>query len=105
MADFCVVLTTAPDSDTAHRLAEGLVSGKLAACVQVFPINSFYTWKGELCRDSEYLLLAKTTVPRYPDVEAYIRANHPYEVPEIIRLPIEAGWGPYLAWVRENTTE
>ncbi len=102
--DYCVVLTTTPDPETAHRLAEGLVSRKLAACVQVLPITSFYTWKGELCRDAEHLLLAKTTTSRYPDVEAYIREHHPYEVPEIIRLPIEAGWAPYLAWVRESTT-
>ncbi len=103
--EFCVVLTTAPDSETAHRLAEGLVSRKLAACVQVFPIASYYPWKGELCRDPEHLLLAKTTTTRYPDVEAYIRENHPYEVPEIVCLPVRRGWEPYLAWVRESTTE
>lgn len=103
--DFCVVLTTAPNPDVAQQLAEGLVSRGLAACVQILPITSYYLWKGELCRDSELLLLAKTTTARYPDVEAHIRESHPYEVPEIIRLPIEAGWEPYLAWVRENTTE
>lgn len=104
MEEYCVVLTTAGAEEEAHRLAGELVSRQLAACVQVVPITSYYVWEGRLNRDPEWLLLIKTTVARYGDVEAFIREHHSYEVPEIVQIPIRGGLDSYLAWVRENTT-
>lgn len=102
--EYCVVLTTAGAEEEAHRLAEELVARKLAACVQVVPITSYYVWEERSHRDSEWLLLIKTTVSRYGDVEDFIRRHHSYEVPEIVQIPIRQGLDRYLAWVRENTT-
>lgn len=104
MDEYCVVLTTAGAREEAHRLAEGLVSRKLAACVQVMPITSYYIWEGHLNRDPEWLLLIKTTAARYGEVEAFIRDHHSYEVPEVVQIPIQQGLDRYLAWVRANTT-
>lgn len=103
MEEYCVVLTTAGTEEEAHRLAEGLVSRKLAACAQVMPITSYYTWQGQLHRDPEWLLLIKTTTARYGDVEAFLRDHHSYEVPEVVQVPIRQGLDRYLAWIRENT--
>lgn len=104
MEGYCVVLTTAGTEEEAHRLAEGLVSRKLAACAQVMPITSYYVWNGQLNRDPEWLLLIKTTTARYGDVEAFLRDHHSYEVPEVVQVPIRQGLDRYLAWIRENTT-
>lgn len=101
---YCVVLTTAGTEEEAHRLAEGLVSRKLAACVQAMPITSTYIWQGQLRRDPEWLLLIKTTSARYDEVESFIREHHSYEVPEIVLVPILQGLGAYLAWVQESVT-
>lgn len=100
---YSMILVTCGSKDEAERLAEGLVRGRLAACVQILPITSFYEWKGEMNRDDELLLLVKTTAGRYGDVEAFIKANHSYEVPEIIQVPIERGLPDYLAWIDANT--
>ncbi len=104
MEEYCIVLTTAGTEEEAHRLAEGLVSRRLAACAQVTPITSYYVWEGRLNRDPEWLLLVKTTTARYGDVEAFLRDHHSYEVPEVVQVPIRQGLDRYLAWVRENTT-
>ncbi len=104
MEEYCVVLTTAGTEEEAHRLAGELVSQRLAACVQVLPITSYYVWEGHLNRDPEYLLFIKTTVARYGEVENFIRQHHSYEVPEVVQIPIRQGLDRYLAWVRENTT-
>jgi periplasmic divalent cation tolerance protein len=101
--DQCVVLTTAGSREEADLLAELLVSRKLAACVQICSISSFYTWQGALHKEPEFLLLIKTVAYRYEDVEAAIVANHSYEVPEIVQLPVQRGLDRYLAWVSENT--
>jgi periplasmic divalent cation tolerance protein len=103
MTDCCLVLCTVPSLEVAETIAQGLLAKHLAACVGVLPaIQSHYVWKGEFCREEEILLLVKTTVEAYPWLEPSLRAMHPYEVPEIIRLPIEAGWPPYLEWVRNS---
>lgn len=105
MEAYCVVLTTAGTEEEARRLAEGLVAGKLAACVQVLPVTSTYIWQGQLHRDPEWLLLIKTTAARYGDVEAFIREHHSYQVPEIVQLPIQRGLAAYLAWVEESVAQ
>jgi len=101
---FCVVTSTSPGEEHAMHLAGALVERRLAACVQVMPIRSMYRWKGEVARDDEFLLLIKTTSSRYREVESFIRENHPYEVPEVIRLDVTAGLDAYLSWMRETAS-
>lgn len=103
-ASHLVVLCTAPDAPTAARLAETLVAERLAACVnQLAGVESVYRWQGKVERSTEVLLLIKTPSVRYPALEARLKELHPYEVPEIIALPIEAGSAPYLKWLDDNT--
>jgi periplasmic divalent cation tolerance protein len=104
MSDFIQVSTTAPSKEEADRIAQTLVERRLAACVQVMgPVESCYRWKGALERSAEWLCIIKTRRADYAAVEAAIRANHSYEVPEIIACPIEAGSEPYLSWLRAET--
>jgi len=100
---YCTILTTTSSETEGNALAEMLVTKKLAACVQIMPISSFYTWQGAIQKDSEVLLLIKTTSALYPQVEAFIIENHSYEIPEIIQVPITKGSPAYLAWMLENT--
>lgn len=102
---YCMVITTAPDRDEAEKLAQGILENRLAACVQLSSINSFFFWEGEIQQDDEVSLFIKTTVKRYPDLESYIREYHPYDVPEIIQLPITGGSPEYLAWLDATTRE
>jgi periplasmic divalent cation tolerance protein len=100
-----LVITNLPDRAVAQRLAESLVAKHLAACVNVLaPCRSVYRWKKEVQHDEEYPMLIKTTEERYPELEAEIRALHPYELPEIIAVPIERALPGYLAWVAEETS-
>lgn len=100
---YCMVMCTCPDDGHAENLAGSLVERRLAACVQIVPIQSFYNWKGTLRRDGERLLLIKTRTTRYDDLEDFIIRNHPYEVPEIVRCEIRGGFVRYLAWIDEMT--
>lgn len=102
-AEYGIVLATFPDPAAAERILGGLLEQRLAACVQTMPIRSAYRWKGALNRESEVLALVKTTAALYPEVEAFIRAGHSYEVPEIVWLPIAAGFEKYLRWIGEET--
>ncbi len=101
--EFCVMLTTAGSQEEADRLAELLVERKLAACVQIAAITSWYAWQGKVNHEPEYLLLIKTTANLYTAVEAALLANHSYATPEIIQLPIARGLERYLGWIGENT--
>lgn len=95
-----LVLTNLPDRASAERLAEALVEERVAACVNILaPCRSVYRWKGAVQHDDEHPLLAKTTADRYDALEKLIRANHPYELPEIVAVPIERGLPEYLEWV------
>lgn len=99
-----VVLTNVPDVAVAQRIARALVTQRLAACVNIVPgVQSVYQWQGAVEEAGEISLLIKTTPARYADVEAAIRALHPYELPEVIALPIAAGLPAYLAWITEET--
>ena len=98
-----LAMTTCPDPEIGRKLADGLLENRLAACVQALPIHSAYRWKGAIQREPEILLLIKTKAALYPEVEAYLRANHPYETPEILWLPIAAGFAGYLAWIDAET--
>ena len=99
-----LVLTNLPDSGAAFNLARELVSLRLAACANVLaPATSVYRWEGRLEEATEHPVLIKTTRERYPEVEAAIRARHPYSVPEIVAWPIERGLPEYLRWVEDET--
>ena len=101
--DYCMVITTAPDRKEAEILAEGIVGSRLAACVQLTDIRSFFLWEKGLKRENEVALSIKTTEKRYSDLEAFILQNHPYDLPEIIKLPITGGLPGYLDWLDSNT--
>ncbi len=99
-----LVMTSLPDREAAERLAEALVEGRVAACVNILaPCRSVYRWQGALQRDEEHPLVAKTTADRYAALEALIRANHPYELPEIVAVSVERGLPAYLDWVAAET--
>jgi periplasmic divalent cation tolerance protein len=100
-----VVFTNLPDRASAEALADRLVEGRHAACVNILaPCRSVYRWKGAVQHDEEHPVLIKTTAARYAALEAALRAAHPYELPEIIALPVTAGLPGYLAWVAGETT-
>jgi periplasmic divalent cation tolerance protein len=99
-----LVLTNLPDRAAAERIAEALIGQQLAACVNILaPCRSVYRWKGAVQHDEEHPMLIKTTAERYPALEQALRAAHPYELPEIIAVPVERGLPAYLAWVAGET--
>ncbi|NUU03771.1 divalent-cation tolerance protein CutA [Herbaspirillum robiniae] len=99
-----LVLTNVPDEELARSLARSLVEGGLAACVNVLaPVASVYRWQGAIEQAVEVPLLVKTTQARYPEVEQAIVAAHPYDVPEIVAIPVSAGLPAYLRWMDEET--
>lgn len=94
-----VVLVTAPALE-AEALARGLVEAKLAACVNVVPgVVSHYRWKGKLHRDREVLLIAKTSASKLKALTKWVKAHHPYELPEVLALPVAGGSAAYLKWL------
>ena len=104
MSEALVVLTNCPDDEVADRIARTLVESGLAACVnRLAPAASIYRWRGAVERATETPLLIKTTRERYVEVEQAIRALHPYEVPEVVAMAVEAGFAPYLRWIVDAT--
>lgn len=99
-----LVVTTVGTRDDALALAHALVEARLAACVQIEAIDSVYRWQGAVHAEPEFRVLAKTVRARYAEVEAAIRARHPYELPAIHALPTVAAEPAYAAWVRENAS-
>jgi periplasmic divalent cation tolerance protein len=98
-----LILSTVPESESS-RIAETLVSERLVACVNATPVSSCYRWKGEICRDREELLVMKTRESLFPRVMERVKELHPYEVPEILAVPVWGGSGAYLEWVLGETT-
>jgi periplasmic divalent cation tolerance protein len=99
-----LVLTSLPDRAAAERLAGALIEQRVAACVNILsPCQSVFRWKSAVQREEEHPVLIKTTAERYDALEAAILAGHPYELPEIIAVPIERGLPAYLAWVDAET--
>ena len=106
MNEYIQVATTVATEDQARLLARLLVEKRLAACVQVVgPMTSHYRWQGKIEVAGEYLCLAKSSGALYPEIEAAIKASHPYEVPEIIAMPLIAGSKEYLAWLGAEVKE
>ena len=99
-----LVLTNLPDRAAAEALAAQLVQQRVAACVNILaPCRSVYRLQGEVQHEEEHPMLIKTTLERYPALEQAIRAGHPYELPEIVAVPIERGLPEYLRWIAEET--
>jgi periplasmic divalent cation tolerance protein len=99
-----LVLCSCPDESVALDIARELVTQGLAACVnRLSPITSIYQWAGRICEESEQLLLIKTTATRYEALEMRLKALHPYEIPEIIAIPVVAGSPQYLDWLATAT--
>lgn len=100
---FQLVLCTCPDKESAHLIAEQLVDGKLAACVNILPgVTSVYRWMGNIEESQEYLLLIKSLYDVFDALVDTINELHPYELPEVIAVPIESGSPDYLNWISEN---
>lgn len=99
-----LVITNLPDRAAAEKLADALIERRVAACVNILaPCRSVYRWKGAVQHDEEHPMMIKTSAERYAALEAAIRAGHPYELPEIIAVPIERGLAAYLDWVAAET--
>lgn len=100
MTGAVVVLATASDPMSAERLATLLVEARLAACVNVIPgVVSIYRWKDAVVRDGERLLVIKTTADRFEELKKRLVAEHGYDVPEVLAVPVADGHAPYLAWL------
>lgn len=98
-----IVLTTTPNLEEAESLAKKIVEAKLATCVQILPpMKSFYFWKGEVQNDTEHLLLIKTLLGKYDELEKFVQTHHSYEVPEIVALNAEKVAESYLNWAVES---
>jgi periplasmic divalent cation tolerance protein len=105
MNDILLVFTTLPDAASAEKLARQIIEMRAAACVnQLVPCISTYRWKDSIETATEVPLLIKTTLAAYPHLEKSIREAHPYELPEIIAVPVTAGLPAYLDWVSRETT-
>ncbi len=104
MEEAILVLTNMPDEQSARALARRLVELKLAACVNILPgVQSLYRWQGEIEEAVEITMLIKTTHGRYAEIELAIKENHPYQVPEIIAMPVIEGLPAYLGWIAQET--
>ncbi|HUH79614.1 MAG TPA: divalent-cation tolerance protein CutA [Methanoregula sp.] len=103
-AEIVVVYSTVPTGESA-RISRELLDRRLVACVSIVPVRSMYRWRGAVCNDGEDLLIMKTRKSRVPELIPAIREIHPYEVPEIVVLPVTAGSPPYLDWVRTETRD
>lgn len=106
MTGCCQVTTTLDSREAADRLAALLVEARLAACAQVTgPVASTYRWQGRIEHAAEWSCSLKTTMTRLPALEARIRSEHPYQVPEIVAVPIVAGDPAYLAWIEDGVRD
>lgn len=104
MSDLLLVITNMPDAESAARLAQQIIEARAAACVnQLAPCISTYRWQGSIETAAEVPLLIKTTKAAYPRLEQLIREEHPYELPEIIAVSVDAGLPAYLGWVSNET--
>ncbi|HKL00480.1 MAG TPA: divalent-cation tolerance protein CutA [Desulfotignum sp.] len=99
----CMVLVTCGSETEAKELASKIVDQKLAACVQMNPVVSVFSWDGRVQTETETRLVIKTRTALYPDLEAFILAHHPYEVPQILQVPVTNGLSAFLDWIDQTT--
>lgn len=98
-----IVYVTSPNQEIAKQIAKGLVSGKLAACVNIIPnVNSVYEWEGKIIEDTEVLMMIKTTSCKVEELTKFVVDNHPYDLPEVISVLIENGNNAYLNWIQKS---
>ncbi|CAG9296410.1 divalent-cation tolerance protein CutA [Celerinatantimonas diazotrophica] len=102
MSQYCMVLTTVDSQANAELIAQSLLREKLAACVQIQPIESYYSWQGGIEHQAELMLRIKTRCDCYERLQQHLLKIHPYDVPQIIQVPIMTGLPDYLAWLDEN---
>jgi periplasmic divalent cation tolerance protein len=102
LSRFGVVLVTASSPEEAKAIATSLIEAKLAACVNILSVDSFYTWEGQINSEPEWQLIIKTDLEKFEQLCAKVQELHSYSVPEIIALPIVAGSPTYLDWLKEN---
>ena len=103
---YCILLCSCPDQEIAKSIAQQLIILKQAACINILPgILSIYAWQGEIEHANEHLLLIKTRKDKYQLIEETITTMHPYELPEIISVPIENGLTTYLQWVDQSLNQ
>ena len=98
----CVVMTTVSNREQAEKLAKAVLEARLAACVQIQEITSYYWWDEKINHEPEQLLYLKTTSDKYQALEAWLIANHGYDTPEILQLPVQAGFEKYLDWMQKE---
>ena len=99
-----VIYCTCPDIETAQRISRLAVEQRLAACINQIPgITSIYTWDGNIQEDQEVLLIVKTTEERFDEFQKLVNDEHPYDLPEIIALPVTQGSPDYLDWIKQCT--
>ncbi len=105
MSEYSIIFCTVPSKDVGIKIGHILVKERLAACANIVGgLTSIYEWKDEICEDAECLMIIKSRKELFDDIKKKIVDNHPYELPEIVSAPIEAGLEPYLNWIKENTT-
>lgn len=97
-----IVLVTVPSLEQGKKIAQSLIKSKLAACINLFPVNSIYIWQGEINDDQEYQLIIKTDLNLFQELAVKIKTLHSYEVPEIIALSISAGSASYFSWLGDS---
>jgi len=103
---YSVLYVTTPTKDVATKIASGLLEKRLVACVNIIPgITSMYRWEGKIASDEEQLMVMKTRQSLFNDVAKFVKENHPYDVPEVIELPIEQGHKEYIDWIGESTKD
>jgi periplasmic divalent cation tolerance protein len=100
----CIVMTSVSDQEQAEKIAKAVLEGRLAACVQIQEITSHYWWNGKTNKDAEQLVCVKTSADKYEALEKAIVANHSYDTPEILQVPVVAGFEKYLGWIRKETS-
>jgi len=100
---FSIIITTTASKESAKNIARLLVEKKLAACGQIFPIESIYFWQGKVCEENETMLFIKSRTAFFDEIKTAIKENHSYEVPEIIQIPITDGLPEYLKWINDCT--
>ena len=100
--EYSIIITTYPNKEAAKTIAKLLVEKRLAACVQMIPIESIYLWQDNICDDNEVVLFIKSKTVLFDKIVAEIKVNHSYEVPEIIQIPISDGLPEYLRWIGDS---
>ena len=102
-SEVVILVSNFPDAETARKAVRALVEERLIACGNLIPgVESIYEWKGAMETSAEVMVVCKTTASRADEAQTRLRVLHPYEVPEILQIPVSAGWPDYLAWVAEQ---